>query len=130
MLIQEGDRVCLKCGGVNGHEAGCSGERDQEFEVISAYGRKQAIEDGVLVDCTQPPLDALNRDAGIKVHVAMTAEAFDAYVHPLGSAPRPIKTTHDDNSWELTAWSTHCPQLPRGQDMAGRYWDIVRGTSV
>jgi hypothetical protein len=41
MPVQEGDIVCLKCGGVNGHRPGCSGEKDQEFEVIAFYGARR-----------------------------------------------------------------------------------------
>ncbi len=111
-MVSAGDGVCLGCGGVNKHEPGCR-QRNQEFEVISVYGRRQAIEDGVLVDCTQPPFDELNRQAGIKVHVAMTAEAFHTCVHPLGvDAFEPDASGRD-------------PHLPAGQDMKGRYWDII-----
>jgi hypothetical protein len=122
MPVKEGDKVCLNCGGVNGHKPGCSGESDQVFEIVSTYSRAQAIEDGVLVDCSQAPFDELNRSAGIKVHVAMTAEAFDSYVHPLGVAPFPVKTAQQGNTWELSPQST---QLPPGQTMLGRYWDIL-----
>jgi hypothetical protein len=125
MPVKEGDKVCVKCGGVNEHRPGCSGENDLEFEVISFYGRKAAIEDGVLVDCTQPPFDELNWNAGIKVHVAMTAEAFHAYVHPLGSTSSPIQTVRNDTTWQVGAASEGNAHLPPGQDMKGRYWDVV-----
>ena len=121
MPVREGDRVCLQCGGVNGHNPGCSAGSDQVFKVISAYSRAQAIEDGVLVDCTQPPFDELNRNVGIKVHVAMTVEAFHSYVHPVGGC-FPVKTTQQGNDWQL---GQHSPQLPPGQTITGRYWDIV-----
>ncbi len=122
MPPKQGDKVCLECGAVNGHGEGCSGNEDQVFEVLSVYSRAQAIEDGVLVDCGQPPFGQLNQRAGILVHVAMTVEAFDAYVHPIGGSQVPIKTTQQDSHWEL---SPHTTQLPPGQDMAGRYWDII-----
>jgi hypothetical protein len=125
MQVREGDKVCLKCGAVNEHRPGCSGESDLELEVISSYGRKTAIEDGVLVDCTQPPFDELNRNAGIKVHVAMTVEAFDAYVHPLGSTSSPIKTARSGATWQIDAAADDGPRLAPGQDMKGRYWDII-----
>jgi hypothetical protein len=125
MPVKEGDKVCVKCGGVNEHRPGCSGEGDLEFEVISYYGRKTAIEDGVLVDCTQPPFDELNRNAGIKVHVAMTAEAFHVCVHPLGTAPPPLKAAQNGTTWQVCAASGDGPHLPPGQDMKGRYFDVV-----
>jgi hypothetical protein len=77
----------------------------------------------VLVDCTQPPFDELNRNAGITVHLAMTAEAFHAYVHPLGPSSSPVKTAQNGNAWEPANKRTE--RLPPGQDMRGRYWDIV-----
>jgi hypothetical protein len=44
-------------------------------EVISIYTRKQAIEDGVLVD-----VSSLAREAGIKCPVALTRTVWDQYV--------------------------------------------------
>ncbi len=68
--------------------------------ILSVYSRQQAIEDGVLVDCTQDTFDELNRQAGLKFDVAMTAEAFDRYV-------------------------AISDELRGPQDINGRYWDIV-----
>jgi hypothetical protein len=121
MPVREGDKVCLQCGGINGHNPDCSAGSDQVFEVISTYSRAQAIEDGVLVDCGQPPFNELNRRAGIKVHVAMTVEVFHSYVHPVGGC-FPVKTTQQGDCWELPQQSSH---LPPGQTITGRYWDIV-----
>lgn len=45
-------------------------------EVIFSYSRKQAIEDGVLVDLT-----SLARDAGIKFPVAVTRAVFELLNH-------------------------------------------------
>lgn len=125
MSVREGDKVCFECGGVNEHKDGCSGQSDREFAVLSVDSRDQAISDGVLVDCAQPPFDELNQNAGIKVHVAMTVEAFDAYVHPLGVASSPIATAQHGSTWELAGESAQAFHLPPGQDMKGRYWDIV-----
>jgi hypothetical protein len=47
-------------------------------EVIFSYSRKQAIEDGVLVDLT-----SLARDAGIKFPVAVTRAVFELLNHIL-----------------------------------------------
>ncbi len=69
-------------------------------ELISVYSRAEAIEDGVLVDCTQDPFDDLNRNAGVKFDVALTRAAFERYVE----VPEPFK---------------------RSQDIKGRYWDLI-----
>jgi hypothetical protein len=70
------------------------------LQLLSVYSRQQAIEDGTLVDCTQPIFDQLNREAGLKVDVAMTASAFNRYV-------------------------AISDELKATQDLRGRYWDIV-----
>ena len=74
----------------------------QDAEVISSYSRAQAIEDGVLVDLSDPAGDlaALVSEAGIKFPVAMTAAAFAAT----------IGLTED---------------LPAGQNVEGRAWDVL-----
>ena len=46
-----------------------------DAEVIYAYTRAQAIEDGVLVD-----VSTVAKEAGIKFHVAMTATVWGQYV--------------------------------------------------
>jgi len=68
--------------------------------MISVYLRRQAIEDGFLVDCTQEPFDTLNREAGLKFDVAMTRAVFQRYVE--------VPEEHQAS-----------------QDIKGRYWDIV-----
>ena len=52
---------------------------DEEWDVISAYSRAQAIEDGVLVDVTAVAPD-LVQNAGIRLHVAMTNTVWGEYV--------------------------------------------------
>lgn len=69
-------------------------------ELISVYSRAQAIEDGVLVDCTDDPFDELNRNAGLIFDVALTQAVFDRYV----KVPERFRET---------------------QDLKGRYWDII-----
>lgn len=79
----------------------------KDAEIISGYSRAQAIEDGVLVNLMQPETEALVRNAGITVPVAMTSTAFGRYVWPI------------DND-EPEAWlKEHC------QDLNGRLWDIL-----
>jgi len=48
--------------------------------ILSVYSRQMAIADGTLVDCTHDILDQINREAGLKFDVAMTATAFTRYV--------------------------------------------------
>ena len=54
-------------------------------EPINVYTRRQAIEDGVLVDLMQPETAGLVREAGFKFPVAMTAGAFAATVAEIGN---------------------------------------------
>ena len=72
-------------------------------EVIHSYSRAQAIEDGVLVDLMQGEMGDLVREAGFNYPIAMTATAFDKYVHPIGG------------------------ELPKGygQSLTGRLWDVL-----
>lgn len=67
-----------------------------QFDVIYTYTRKQAIEDGVLVD-----VSATAREAGINFPVALTSTVWDMYVVPS----------------EKLADS--------GQSIAGRLWDLL-----
>ena len=81
-------------------------ENDQNLgdifgEPIAVYSRRQAIEDGVLVDLMQPETVGLVREAGFKFPVAMTAGAFAATVAAIGE------------------------RLPEGQDIQGRLWDVL-----
>jgi hypothetical protein len=70
-------------------------------EPISIYTRRQAIEDGVLVDLMQPETLPLVREAGFKFPVAMTSGAWKAAIGPIGGKP------------------------PDGQDLKGRLWDVL-----
>jgi hypothetical protein len=68
---------------------------------ISVYTRRQAIEDGVLVDLMQSETAGLVRESGFRFPVAMTVGAFCATV---GEIDKP---------------------LPAGQDSQGRLWDVL-----
>src|SRR5262245_38851129 len=48
--------------------------------IIHAYTRKQAIEDGVLMDLTRPGFGRLLAMLGIKIHTVITATAFGQVV--------------------------------------------------
>lgn len=67
-----------------------------QFDVIYTYTRKQAIEDGVLVDVSMAA-----REAGIRFPVALTSAVWDMYVVP---------------SEKLEG----C-----GQSISGRLWDLL-----
>jgi hypothetical protein len=67
--------------------------------IIYRYTRKQAIEDGVLVDLMQPATERIVRDAGFTIHLAMTSTAWAACVG--------------------------FGELPAGQDVVGRLWDVL-----
>jgi hypothetical protein len=66
------------------------------FHATTQYTRKQALEDGVLVDVTPTA-----REAGIACPVALTRRVWDAYVALSPAA------------------------LRAGNDEAGRLWDVV-----
>jgi hypothetical protein len=68
---------------------------------ISVYTRRQAIEDGVLVDLMQSGTAGLVREGGFRFPVAMTIGAFCAIV---GEPDKP---------------------LPAGQDLKGRLWHVL-----
>ena len=70
-------------------------------DVISAYSRADAINDGILVDMDQEPFGALAREAGIKWPIAMTATAFEQFVNVAATAGHAC------------------------QDLNGRWWDVV-----
>lgn len=65
------------------------------MELVYSYTRKQAIEDGVLVDVSQ-----MAREAGIKFPVAMTGTVWGGYIEP----PESVKNF---------------------QDIEGRLWDVL-----
>ncbi len=71
---------------------------DEGWELLSSYSRKQAIEDGVLVDVSAIAAD-LVQNAGVKLHVAMTNTVWGEYVE--------------------------VPEGVVGQDWKGRLWDIL-----
>lgn len=73
----------------------------EDFEVIHRYTRRQAIEDGMLVDLMQPETEPLVREAGFRFPIAMTTAAFSEAVAPIDG------------------------ELPPGQDLKGRLWDVL-----
>ncbi len=77
--------------------------------VIFSYTRKDAIEDGVLVDLSADEVTAaLCHEAGYKVPIAMTATAFGETI---------LAGAAEDASGEFT--------FPAGQSVKGRLWDVL-----
>ena len=68
-----------------------------EIIQIHAYTRKQAIEDGVLVDVSK-----MAREAGFRFPVAVTRELYDQYIVP---------SEYDKEKW--------------AQSTDGRLWDVL-----
>jgi hypothetical protein len=71
-------------------------EQANEFHVIHTYTRKQAIEDGVLIDVSET-----SKEAGINFLVAVTSAVWDLYIYP---------------SEKLEGY---------GQSISGRLWDLL-----
>src|SRR5450759_1184016 len=80
-------RICPRFGGFMADEEPVFGD------VIYSYTRKQAIEDGVLVDITE-----MAKEAGIKYPVAITSTAFFGYVAP---DPMPPGQDLKGRLWDL-----------------------------
>ena len=76
-------------------------------EVISSYSRRQAIEDGVLVDLMQGEWGDTVRESGFKFPIAMTATAFAQTVWPI------------EDEKEAEKLRRRC------QDLKGRLWDVL-----
>jgi uncharacterized protein DUF6573 len=74
------------------------GYRNLFGEVIYSYTRKQAIDDGVLIDATE-----MARDAGFKWPLALTAAAWA----------------------DCVAWSDADNECQVYQDQSGRLWDVL-----
>lgn len=73
-----------------------SGELFEKADIVYSYTRKQAIEDGELVDVSKTAIEC-----GIKIPVAVTRALWDGYIVP------------DKRS------------RPYGQSEAGRLWDVL-----
>jgi hypothetical protein len=72
-----------------------------EADIVFRYTRRQAMRDGVLVDCSNADFGDLCRQLGIRVNVAMTSGAWAATI---GGIDEP---------------------LPPGQTIEGRLWDVL-----
>ncbi len=83
-------------------------------EPISVYTRREAIEDVILVDCTQDYLGRLAQEYGFTYPIAMTATAFEQAVWPI------LEHGEDEGDRpDIRALNA------AGQDREGRWWDVL-----
>jgi hypothetical protein len=80
------------------------------MEIISAYSRAQAIEDGVLID-----ISTLAREAGLKFPVAVSAAVFFVLA-PWAQARR----------GDIAKPAEGEPLYGQGQSFEGRAWDLLQ----
>jgi hypothetical protein len=81
----------------------------EDADLIFAYTRAQAIEDGQLVDLTDATDASGQRLSPFKFPVAMTAAAFG-------------ETISAGGEWQTDADGDETLVLPGRQDFAGRLW--------
>jgi hypothetical protein len=72
-----------------------------DADIVFRYTRRQAMRDGVLIDCTNADFGDLCDRLGIRVNVAMTS---GAWAETIGGLDEP---------------------LPPGQSIEGRLWDVL-----
>ncbi len=65
------------------------------FEVISSYSRRQAIEDGMLVDIT-----TLAKEAGFKIPVAVTNEMYERVLNP-SEESKALGQSVEGRTWDM-----------------------------
>lgn len=71
----------------------------EQFEVISVYSRKQAIEDGTLID-----VSATAREAGIRFPTALTSAVWHQYVR----VPEGVEAQDETGRlWDIV-WMLRC----------------------
>ncbi|MRG98424.1 DUF6573 family protein [Polyangium spumosum] len=85
-----------------------------EFVLIAAYSRRQALEDGTLVDVTE-----LAKQAGIKAPVALTRSVWEKYVE---LSPAAEKAGNDTTGrlWDVL-WMFRCAALQQPDEAEIRY---------
>ena len=100
------DWNALKAAGFSEQEL----QDDQPFgPMVFSYTRKQAIEDGVLVDLTADgETKLLCHEAGFRLPIAMTTAAFNDAI---------LAGTTETDDGEFV--------FPAGQSLKGRLWDVL-----
>jgi len=86
----------------------------EEFVLIAAYSRRQALEDGTIVDVTE-----LAKQAGIKAPVALTRSVWEKYVE---LSPAAEKAGNDTTGrlWDVL-WMFRCAALQQPDESEIRY---------
>lgn len=80
---------------------------NDDFELIHSYSRKQAIEDGVLIDVSETA-----KEAGIKYPTAVTSAVFEQYVLvPDGATAQDERGRLWDILWMLNVAVTRHPEV-------------------
>lgn len=111
-LARMGYVVCPRKGDENVREEPAT-MKDIFGEVISSYGRAQAIEDGVLVDVSE-----MAKQAGIKHSVALTTAVYDEYV----SVPKAMEGLQDESGrlWDVLwmySWAVRSGMIKGSQGL-------------
>src|ERR1039458_4072088 len=102
---------------------GSMADEDPVFgDVIYSYTRKQAIEDGVLVDITE-----MAKEAGIKYPVAITSTAFFGYVAP---DPMPPGQDLKGRLWDLCTMFKLAPRKTDGPNLEFKVQFVLSGIRV
>jgi hypothetical protein len=91
-------------------------------DVIYSYTRKQAIEDGVLVDITE-----MAKEAGIKYPVAITSTAFFGYVAP---DPMPPGQDLKGRLWDLFSMFKLAAKRTDGPELLFKVQFVLNGIRV
>lgn len=81
----------------------------EKEDVIYSYTRKNAIEDGILIDVTE---DA--RDSGIKFSIAVTVKLWNHYIKP-SNEMESIGQSKDGRLWDLLVMFIHAANRSNGQ---------------
>lgn len=82
-----------------------------DFELIYSYSRKQAIDDGVLVDVT-----AQARETGFKLHTVVTDKLYRSYIVPpagLEGEGQSVEGRLHDVLWMVLAAARKQPNCSR-----------------
>ena len=110
----DGDRVAReRAQSVRDREENDARQTDYFGPAVYTYTRKQAIEDGVLVDLTEAG-PGLVKEAGFKYPVAMTRGAYAETIEAGG--------IYEDDPNQP---GMEVLKLPAGQDVTGRIWDVL-----
>lgn len=92
--------------------------------IISTYTRRQAIEDGVLVDLRQGDLDRLAREAGFLWPIAATSTVFNECIALTPSAVRALNDI-EGRLWDVLWMLKQAITRHRAQPMTELFFDVL-----